>query len=88
MFLLHSACRRLPQIGADRYNLFTGCAAARTATLILRGGAEQFIDETERSIHDAVMIVKSSIRGATRVVAGERARLTIFAWSTAIVCCS
>lgn len=66
-----------PQIGADRYNLFTGCVGAKTATLILRGGAEQFIDETERSIHDAVMIVKSSIRGATRIVAGALLRLSL-----------
>lgn len=46
------------QIGAERYNFFTGCPLARTATIVLRGGAEQFIDESERSIHDSVMIVK------------------------------
>jgi len=49
------------QIGADRYNLFTGCPKAKTATLILRGGAEQFIAESERSLHDAIMIVKRAI---------------------------
>jgi T-complex protein 1 subunit eta len=60
------------QVGAERYNIFTGFRGTNmhTATIVLRGGAEQFIDETERSIHDALMIVKSSIRGATRVVAG------------------
>lgn len=57
------------QVGADRYNLFTGCPHAHTATIVLRGGAEQFIDETERSVHDALMIVKSSVK-STRVVAG------------------
>lgn len=57
------------QIGAERFNFFHGCPAAATATLLLRGGAEQFIDETERSVHDALMIVKSSMR-STRVVAG------------------
>jgi T-complex protein 1 subunit eta len=46
------------QIGGDRYNLFTGCPKARTATIVLRGGADQFIAETERSLHDAIMIVK------------------------------
>lgn len=60
------------QVGAERYNIFTGFSGTNmhTATIVLRGGAEQFIDEAERSIHDALMIVKSSIRGATRVVAG------------------
>lgn len=46
------------QIGPERFNLFTDCPRARTATIILRGGAEQFIAESERSLHDAIMIVK------------------------------
>ncbi len=41
------------QVGAERYNLFRECKESRTATIILRGGAEQFIDESERSIHGA-----------------------------------
>jgi len=49
------------QIGAERYNVFTGCPKARTATVILRGGADQFIAESERSLHDAIMIVKRAI---------------------------
>lgn len=39
------------QVGSKRYNLFTECPAAETATFILRGGAEQFLEEAERSIH-------------------------------------
>lgn len=31
-------------------------------TLVLRGGADQFIAETERSVHDAIMIVKRSLQ--------------------------
>jgi len=50
------------QIGSDRYNIFTGCPSTHTATMILRGGADQFIAETERSLHDALMIVKRTIQ--------------------------
>ncbi|KAK9373750.1 chaperonin Cpn60/TCP-1 family [Lipomyces chichibuensis] len=57
------------QIGGERYNLFTGCPKAKTCTLILRGGAEQFIEEVERSLHDAIMIVKRSIKN-NYIVAG------------------
>ncbi|RUS20166.1 T-complex protein 1 subunit eta, partial [Jimgerdemannia flammicorona] len=57
------------QIGSDRYNVFEGCAKARTCTLILRGGAEQFIAEVERSLHDAIMIVRRAIKN-NLVVAG------------------
>lgn len=45
-----------------RYNLFTGCPKAKTCTIILRGGAEQFMEETERSLHDAIMIVRRAIK--------------------------
>lgn len=55
---------------AFRYNIFTGCPEAKTCTLILRGGAEQFIEETERSLHDAIMIVRRTIKNDS-VVAGK-----------------
>ncbi|KFW90710.1 T-complex protein 1 subunit eta, partial [Phalacrocorax carbo] len=50
------------QIGGERYNFFTGCPKAKTCTIILRGGAEQFMEETERSLHDAIMIVRRAIK--------------------------
>ncbi|KAM5464457.1 T-complex protein 1 subunit eta [Microsporum audouinii] len=57
------------QIGGERFNIFAECPGAKTCTLILRGGAEQFIAEAERSLHDAIMIVKRALRN-TNVVAG------------------
>merc|ERR1719436_686728 len=57
------------QVGSERFNIFTECKNAKTATMILRGGAEQFIEETERSLHDAIMIVKRCIQHK-QVVAG------------------
>ncbi|KAK9316874.1 chaperonin Cpn60/TCP-1 family [Lipomyces starkeyi] len=58
------------QIGGERYNLFTGCPKAKTCTLILRGGAEQFIEEVGRSLHDAIMIVKRSVKNNSIVAGG------------------
>ena len=57
------------QVGNERYNFFEGCAKAAACTIVLRGGAEQFIDETERSLHDALMIVRRA-RKNDAVVAG------------------
>lgn len=53
-----------------RYNLFTGCPHTKTVTFILRGGAEQFIAETERSLHDAIMIVRRALRNDSIVAGG------------------
>ncbi|CAD7955453.1 unnamed protein product [Amoebophrya sp. A120] len=57
------------QIGAERWNLFKDCENTKAATLIIRGGAQQFVDEAERSIHDSFMIVKSATKN-TAIVGG------------------
>jgi T-complex protein 1 subunit eta len=58
------------QVGGERYNFFKGCPEAKTCTIILRGGAEQFIEETERSLHDAIMIVRRAIKNDAVVAGG------------------
>ncbi|MCJ1279504.1 T-complex protein 1 subunit eta [Puttea exsequens] len=67
------------QIGGERYNFFEGCPAAKTCTLVLRGGAEQFIAEVERSLHDAIMIVKRAIRNRNIVAGGGACEMEISA---------
>lgn len=58
------------QIGDERFNIFSGCPESKTTTIVLRGGAEQFIAETERSIHDAVMIVRRAVKNSKIVPGG------------------
>lgn len=58
------------QVGSERYNLFTGCPKARTATFVLRGGSEQFLDEADRSLHDAIMIVRRALKNSSVVAGG------------------
>eukprot|EP00448_Togula_jolla_P007290 CAMPEP_0170600042 /NCGR_PEP_ID=MMETSP0224-20130122/17127_1 /TAXON_ID=285029 /ORGANISM="Togula jolla, Strain CCCM 725" /LENGTH=560 /DNA_ID=CAMNT_0010924749 /DNA_START=70 /DNA_END=1752 /DNA_ORIENTATION=- len=57
------------QVGAERYNLFTKCPHTKTASIIIRGGAPQFMDEAERSLNDALMIVRRAVKN-TKVVGG------------------
>ncbi|KAH8835632.1 chaperonin Cpn60/TCP-1 family [Flagelloscypha sp. PMI_526] len=65
------------QIGGDRYNVFEECPKAKTCTLLLRGGAEQFIDEVDRSLHDAIMVVKRAVRNGEVVAGGGAAEMDI-----------
>lgn len=58
------------QVGGERYNFFQGCPKAKTCTIIMRGGAAQFIEETERSLHDAIMIVRRAIKNDSVVAGG------------------
>lgn len=61
---------REQQVGDERYNVFTGCPSAKTATIVLRGGGDQFLEESERSIHDALMIVKRAMKSRAVVAGG------------------
>lgn len=72
------ACGRFEerQIGGERFNLFEECTQARTCTMILRGGAAQFIEEVERSLHDAIMIVRRAIKNNSVVAGGGAAEVS------------
>ncbi|XP_041056807.1 T-complex protein 1 subunit eta [Carcharodon carcharias] len=65
------------QVGSERYNFFTGCPKAKTCTIILRGGSEQFMEETERSLHDAIMIVRRAIKNDSVVAGGGAIEMEI-----------
>jgi T-complex protein 1 subunit eta len=57
------------QLGSERYNMFTQCSNTKTVTLVIRGGAAQYIEEAARSLNDAIMIVTRAIK-THAVVAG------------------
>jgi len=65
------------QLGADRFNLLTGCPKAKTCTLILRGGSSQFLEETQRSLHDAIMIVRRALKHDAVVAGGGAVELEL-----------
>ena len=56
------------QVGSKRFNVFIG-GLGKAATIVLRGGAKQFLEEAGRSIHDAIMIVRRA-KKAQKVVGG------------------
>ncbi|KJE94479.1 chaperonin containing TCP1 [Capsaspora owczarzaki ATCC 30864] len=58
------------QVGGERYNFFTGTPKSKTCTIIIRGGAEQFLEETQRSLHDAIMIVRRALKSDSVVAGG------------------
>merc|ERR1712038_2138046 len=59
------------QVGDERFFVFKGSQDTRgeTCTIILRGGAEQYMAETERSLHDAIMVARRT-KKHQKIVAG------------------
>lgn len=50
--------------------MFTGCENTKSSTLVLRGGAGQYLEETERSLNDAIMIVRRAFKSEAIVAGG------------------
>ena len=65
------------QLGAERFNFFTDCPMTKATTIILRGGADQFIQEAERSLNDAIMIVRRAVKAEYIVPGGGAIELEI-----------
>mmetsp|Transcript_24873 Transcript_24873/g.57934 ORF Transcript_24873/g.57934 Transcript_24873/m.57934 type:complete len:231 (+) Transcript_24873:1081-1773(+) len=64
-------------MGDERFNVFTECPAKLTSTIVLRGGSEQFIAESERSIHDALMVVRRCLQSKAVVAGGGAVEMEV-----------
>jgi thermosome len=60
------------KIGKDKMTFIEGCKHPRAVTILIRGGTDRMIAEAERSLHDALCVVKDIIE-EPKVVAGGSA---------------
>ena len=58
------------KIEEDKWVFVEGCKHPKSVTLLLRGGSQRVVDEVERSIHDALMVVKDVIENPSVVAGG------------------
>lgn len=65
------------QVGDERFNVFEDCPQSLTCTMVLRGGSEQFIAESERSVHDALMVVKRCLKSKAVVAGGGAVEMEV-----------
>jgi chaperonin GroEL (HSP60 family) len=60
------------KIGSDKMTFIEGCKHPRAVTLLIRGGTDRIIAEAERSIHDALCVIRDVIQ-EPKVLAGGSA---------------
>lgn len=60
------------RIGDDKMTFIEGCKHPRAVTLLIRGGTERITAEAERSLHDALCVIRDIIE-EPKVVAGGSA---------------
>jgi len=58
------------QIENDNWVFIEGCKNPKAVTVLIRGGSQRVIDEAERSIHDALMVVKDVVERPLMLVGG------------------
>jgi len=57
------------KIGDDKMVFIEGCKNPRSVTILVRGGTERIVDEAERSIHDALCVVRDVVQ-EPKILAG------------------
>ncbi len=57
------------KIGDDKMTFIEGCKNPRAVTILIRGGTERIVDEAERSIHDALCVVRDVVE-EPKILAG------------------
>ncbi|WP_202318707.1 thermosome subunit beta [Archaeoglobus neptunius] len=57
------------KVGDEKMVFIEGCKNPKAVTLLVRGGSEHVVDEVERSLNDAIKVVKTALESG-KVVAG------------------
>jgi len=57
------------KIGDDKMTFIEGCKHPKAVTILIRGGTQRIVDEAERSLHDALCVVRDIVQ-EPKVVAG------------------
>jgi thermosome len=57
------------KIGEDKMTFIEGCKNPRAVAILIRGGTQRIMDEAERSIHDALCVVRDVVK-EPKIVAG------------------
>jgi thermosome len=58
------------KIESDKWVFIEGCKNPKSVTVLIRGGTQRVVDEVDRSLHDALMVVKDVIEKPAIVAGG------------------
>lgn len=58
------------KIEEDKWVFIEGCKNPKAVTILARGGTQRIVDEAERALHDALMVVKDVLQRPAIVIGG------------------
>ncbi|MGD9131989.1 MAG: thermosome subunit beta, partial [Candidatus Bathyarchaeota archaeon] len=65
------------KIGDDKMTFIEGCKNPRSVAILIRGADKRFLDEAERSVHDALCVVRDVVQVPTIVAGGGAPEMEI-----------
>ena len=76
------------KIEEDKWTFIEGCKNPKAVTIFIRGGSQRVVDEAERSMHDAIMVVKDVLENPGIVAGGgaveEELSYRLLKWSATL----
>lgn len=66
-------------IGEDKMIKFSGCKKNEACTIVLRGASSHILDEVERSLHDALCVLISTVKNLKVVYGGGNSEMQLAA---------
>eukprot|EP01015_Nassula_variabilis_P037195 TRINITY_DN97_c0_g1_i3.p1 TRINITY_DN97_c0_g1~~TRINITY_DN97_c0_g1_i3.p1 ORF type:complete len:542 (-),score=191.05 TRINITY_DN97_c0_g1_i3:86-1711(-) len=64
-------------IGEDKVIKFSGCSKREACTIVLRGASSHILDEAERSLHDALCVLVSTVKSKRVTYGGGYSEMTM-----------
>ncbi|MGI8831775.1 MAG: thermosome subunit beta [Nitrososphaeraceae archaeon] len=58
------------KVETDKWVFIEGCKNPKAVTILVRGGSQRVVDEADRSVHDALMVVKDVLEKPAIVAGG------------------
>ena len=58
------------KVESDKWVFVEGCKNPKAVSILIRGGSQRVVDEADRSMHDALMVVKDVVEHPSVVVGG------------------
>jgi archaeal chaperonin len=76
------------KIDEDKWTYIEGCKNPKAVTILIRGGSQRVVDEAERDVHDAVMVIKDVLEKPGIVGGGgaveEELSYRLMKWSSTL----
>lgn len=68
--MCHNVLLLQVMVGEDKLLRFSGVKLGEACSIVIRGATQQIVDEAERSLHDALCVLVTTVRDKRTIFGG------------------